>query len=209
MTLPEVFPIFPLDEVILVPGQMLPLHIFEPRYRDMVADVLGRDRAFAMAVSENGSATGAGKNPPVRPVCGLGKIVHHQPYPGGRADIIVEGLARMRIEEELATDKPYRVVRARRFEEVEPEDDRTDRVRKLLERVKGLDDAEREAVAELPLSPLLDCLLIRVPAPMPVKHDIFGAARLADRLEGLEAALDRLDEPPSPVCFVPSDPRLN
>lgn len=209
MELPTVFPIFPLDEVILVPGQMLPLHIFEKRYRDMVADALEGERAIAMAIAENGDTLNLGEDPPVHPVCGLGRIVHYEEYDDGCSDIILEGLARMQIQEELDCGKLYRIVRARPFEEIAPEEDVTDRACRLLHRIEGFDDEERSLIAGMPLSPLLDSLLLRIPAPMWVKRRIFAERALTRRLEALERAMDRLDEPPRYACFDPQDPRLN
>ena len=67
-----VVPIFPLDNVLLVPGGVLPLHIFEPRYRSMVSDAVDGDRLIAMAVPLPGRSTEQEERPPVHAVCGLG-----------------------------------------------------------------------------------------------------------------------------------------
>ncbi len=209
MTLPRVFPIFPLDQVILVPGAMLPLHIFEPRYRDMVADALAGDRSIAMGMPANQGQTGAGLDPQLHPVCGLGRIVHHQQYPDGRSDILLEGLSRMMIEAELDSGKSYRVVRAGRLEEIVPADDVTERASLLLSRAMAFDDDECALLAKLPLGRMLDSVLLRIPVPMNVKQEIFAAAHLGDRLDALEVVLDKLDEPPSLLCFDADDPRLN
>ena len=209
MDLPSTFPVFPLNQVILVPGQLLPLHIFEPRYREMVTDTMAGNRMMAMAFVEDDDAGGVGKAPRLNPVCGLGRIVHYQPYPDGRGDIILEGVARMEIEEELECETLYRQVRAQRFCEFEPKDDVMPRARMLLHRVQCFDPEECDAYSSMPLSRLIDTLLLRIPAPIQVKRDIYVDPRLVERLEALERAMDQIEKPPSSIAFEPEDPRLN
>ncbi len=206
MELRSVFPIFPLNQVVLIPGALLPLHIFEPRYRQMVQDALDGARLIGMASSTVRSKFGC---PAVDPVLGLGRILHRQLYPDGRSDIIIEGLARMEIEEELTTDKPYRIVRASPMVEIEPASDLRDRAKALLDKLPSFDEEERAVFAKLPLSRLLDSLLLRITTTMTVKHEIFAMPRLAERLEALEHAAADIDGPPSYCSFTSGDPRLN
>jgi Lon protease-like protein len=117
---PLVAPIFPLPEVTLFPGMLLPLHIFEARYRAMVSDALARDRRICMAQLEPGyEASYAGK-PAVRAVGGLGEIVSCERLATGRYDLVLRGEARVRIVQERPTDTLYRVVVAERIEDVAP-----------------------------------------------------------------------------------------
>lgn len=95
-------PIFPLPNVVLFPGMFLPLHIFEPRYRAMVADALGGERLIGMALWSEG------RIPDIPPVVGMGKISHYQPLADGRSNIVLQGIARVRIVTELESE-PYRV----------------------------------------------------------------------------------------------------
>ena len=204
--LPQIFPIFPLNQVLLVPGGLLPLHIFEPRYQAMLADCLAGERMLAMASMTKRAVFG---HPAVDPVLGLGRIIHSEAYPDGRSDIILEGLARMQIEEEIITDRPYRLVRARRLEEIEVVEDIEERLRLLIARVPGFDDKERVLYESLPLVCLLDSLLVRLPVPMQDKFEAFACADLLQRFEVLERAMEGLEEPPSSMGFGPGDPRLN
>jgi len=115
-----VLPIFPLPDITLFPHTVMPLHVFEARYRAMVTDALARDRRLCIARLLPGyEATYAGK-PPVALVAGAGEIVRWERLPTGRYNILVEGRWRVRIERELPTDTPYRVVQARRLTEVPP-----------------------------------------------------------------------------------------
>ena len=100
--------LFPLPEVVLLPGTLLPLHIFEPRYRAMVADSLEGDRLIGMAMLEPGWEEG-GEAPRIRRVGGAGEIVESEKLPDGRYNIVLEGRFRYRIVQERETSTPYRV----------------------------------------------------------------------------------------------------
>ncbi|HEX2571791.1 MAG TPA: LON peptidase substrate-binding domain-containing protein [Polyangia bacterium] len=108
-------PIFPLPSVQLFPHAILPLHVFEPRYRELLQDAMASDRRFAIAVlgdDYDPAEDGAGRRPAVRPVCGVGEVIAHEPLPDGRSNILLHGLARVRILEELPQSHLYRTVRA-------------------------------------------------------------------------------------------------
>ena len=106
-------PIFPLPSAVLLPFEMLPLHIFEPRYRQMIADVLDAERPLAIAqLSPGWEGTYEGR-PSVEPICGVGVVTRSERLPDGRFNILVRGMARIEIVEELEPRKLYREVRAR------------------------------------------------------------------------------------------------
>jgi Lon protease-like protein len=118
-----VVPIFPLPDVTFFPHTLLPLHVFEARYRAMVIDALERDRRLAVVKLKPGyEATYAGK-PEVHPVAGLGEIVSCERLATGRYNILLRGESRVRLEQELASDTLYRIVRARRLPDAEPAGD--------------------------------------------------------------------------------------
>src|SRR5262249_8745227 len=99
--------IFPLPDVTFFPRTLLPLHVFEARYRAMVMDALARDRRLCVVkLSPGYEATYAGR-PAVHPVGGLGEIVSWERLANGRYNILVRGDARVRIERELPTDTLY------------------------------------------------------------------------------------------------------
>ena len=109
-------PIFPLAGAILFPGLQLPLHIFEPRYRELVGSALARDRRIGMiqpqAAQEGVSLFAVG--------C-IGKIGEVQALEDGRYNIVLEGEARFRVRRELAATTPFRQVEAELLEEPEQE----------------------------------------------------------------------------------------
>lgn len=102
-------PIFPLPNMVLFPGAMLPLHIFEPRYREMIRDAMASHRLLAMALRKEDEVPGM-PPPAVAQVVGLGEIVAAESLSDGRYNILLQGRARVRIVRELATGKPYRTV---------------------------------------------------------------------------------------------------
>ncbi len=117
-TLPEILRLFPLGEVVLFPDTLLPLHIFEPRYREMLADALAGDRTIAMALVKGARrAVAEQENPEVYPVGCAGHVVEHKPLDDGRSMIVLKGGVKFRITGELVDDKPYRNVQAQALHE--------------------------------------------------------------------------------------------
>jgi Lon protease-like protein len=93
-------PVFPLPKLVLFPGTTLPLHIFEPRYRDMLADTLaGSDRLIAVAQLKPGWEAAYEGRPAIYPVAGIGRIASHVRNRDGTYDIVLEALARVQLEE--------------------------------------------------------------------------------------------------------------
>jgi Lon protease-like protein len=104
-------PMFPLPSVVLFPHASLRLHIFEDRYRAMTRDILAGERFLAMGlIAENASP--ADERPAVEPIAGVGEVIMAHELPDGRFNLVVRGHARVRIEQELASDRPYRLVAA-------------------------------------------------------------------------------------------------
>lgn len=101
-------PLFPLDTVTLLPQQLLPLHIFEDRYKQMVKHALDGAGQIAMAVYAP-AATGASKakrpNPRLRPAVCVGQIMQHEPLEEGRYNLLVQGICRARILKELPAEQ--------------------------------------------------------------------------------------------------------
>jgi uncharacterized protein len=124
--LPPTIPIFPLPDVVLFPTVCLPLHIFEPRYRDMVADALEGDRIIGMALLQPGWEGNYEGRPAIYPVGCAGLITHAERLSDGRYNIILRGLEKFRVVRE-------RDSRAYRLADIDP----------MLE---ALSDRDREVV---------------------------------------------------------------
>lgn len=119
---PEVLaslPIFPLPGLVLLPGGLLPLHFFEPRYRALAADCLATE-ARCMAIANIPPDAAAGATPPILPRACVARIVEARDNPDGTYDVLLEGLARVFLEE-LPSDDPYRRARARALRDRVPE----------------------------------------------------------------------------------------
>lgn len=113
-------PIFPLPNVVFFPHTFLPLHIFEPRYRQMLADCLAGERRLAVVLLQPGWEADYYGRPPVHPVAGAGEILQSAMRPDGRSDIVLRGLGRITIESEVPSSKPYRIARASWVPDVYP-----------------------------------------------------------------------------------------
>lgn len=105
--IPDRLPVFPLPNVVFFPKTYLPLHVFEPRYRQMVADATIGGQCIAMALLKEGWESDYYGNPTIYPILCVGRIVSVQPLSDGRSNILLQGLERCEIHEEHF-EKPYR-----------------------------------------------------------------------------------------------------
>ena len=105
--IPSQIPVFALPNVVLFPKTYLPLHIFEPRYRQMVDDAVMGGQCIGIALLKEGWESEYYGNPPVFAMGCVGRLVSVQPLADGRSNILLQGLERFEITEEFH-DKPYR-----------------------------------------------------------------------------------------------------
>src|SRR5205814_75699 len=110
--------LFPLPNLVLFPSVIQPLHVFEPRYRQMTADALDDDRLLALVLLKPGWEEDYHLRPPVHPVACLGAITDEERLADGRYNLLLHGLRRVRIAEELPPARPYRVARVGLLEDV-------------------------------------------------------------------------------------------
>jgi Lon protease-like protein len=111
-------PLFPLPEVILLPGVLLPLHVFEPRYRKMVRDVLESHNCIAVVQILEGAPVDSDGHPRIAAIAGVGSIVDSAELPNGRFNIVLRGRARVELQE-LPFVPPYRRAKCRVLPSVE------------------------------------------------------------------------------------------
>jgi hypothetical protein len=107
--LPGVIPVFPLDGALLLPGGVLPLQIFEPRYLNMIDDAMAGDRIIGMIQT---SGAGARSRPGLARVGCAGRITSYSETGDGKYLIALTGLCRFEVEAEVSAPKPYRQVQA-------------------------------------------------------------------------------------------------
>jgi len=127
MSLPELeatdlaeLSIFPLPQVTLFPGGVLPLHVFEHRYRELTREALSGSRLMAIARLRPGFESDYEGRPPVFEVCGVGFIESCSERGDGRFDLSLRGLARVRIVEELPPLRSFRQVHAELLPDTTP-----------------------------------------------------------------------------------------
>jgi Lon protease-like protein len=105
-------PLFPLPDVVLFPGALLPLHVFEPRYRELTADVLAGKKVMGVPRLRPGYQASYEGRPPVYPVVGAGYVIASEALDDGRYNILLRGVARVHLDEELPPSRAYRLARA-------------------------------------------------------------------------------------------------
>jgi Lon protease-like protein len=146
--LPKEIAVMALPDAILFPRVLLPLHIFEPRYQKMLADCLADERMFAVALLRKGWEK-EGHNPVPYPIASVGVIRTSVARPDGTANVILEGVARVRICE-YVQQRPYRVAR---IEPLKSTEDLLETKREpLMQAVAQLAKARARAGAKLPKS---------------------------------------------------------
>jgi len=178
--LPGTIPIFPLPNVVLFPNVFLPLHIFEPRYRAMVADALEGDRIIGMVLLQPGYESNYEGRPPVFPVGCTGVITHSEPLAEGKYNIVLRGLERFRITAE-ESGKAYRLAHVDVMPETVSEDHRS-ALRRHRQRLEALLAAAVERAGSEPRFP-----------PAVADEDLVNALAQYIELEPLErqALLER------------------
>ena len=109
-------PVFPLPNVVLFPRAILPLHIFEPRYRTMIADVLGGGQTMVVALLKRGWEQDYEGCPEAHSIACLGRVVQHHELPDGCYNIMLHGEEKVFLDR-YERQQPYRIARVRRVEE--------------------------------------------------------------------------------------------
>lgn len=113
---PDLEPLFPLPNVVLFPRAVLPLHVFEPRYRLMMEQVLQGGQTLCMALLRPGWEADYYGAPAVWEVGCVGRVVQHRLLPDGRYDVTLHGERKVAIEGS-AREAPFRIARVRTVEE--------------------------------------------------------------------------------------------
>ncbi|MBX3249734.1 MAG: LON peptidase substrate-binding domain-containing protein [Myxococcales bacterium] len=106
-------PVFPLPRVVFFPGTLLPLHLFEARYRAMIEHCIAHGpKAMAVTLLKPGFEASYEGRPAFHPVAGVGRIVTHERNPNGTYDVVLEGVDRVFLEERTDHDHPFRLAKA-------------------------------------------------------------------------------------------------
>ena len=132
----DLLPLFPLPGVVLFPNVFLPLHIFEPRYREMVTDAISGDRMIGMVLLKPGWEHDYEGRPPVYPVGCAGLITHSERLDDGRYNIVLRGFEKFRITSEDES-RAYRIARVESMMETIRDGDR-ERMQQERRRLEAL-----------------------------------------------------------------------
>ena len=173
--------LFPLPNVVLFPHMVLPLHIFEPRYRQMTGDALAGDQLIAMTLLQPGWESDYEGRPALHPIACLGRILDHQRLPDGRFNLHLRGLGRIRIVEEIDSDRLYRSAKVELLQERAATAEADKQIRSnLLKVVPAWCESHGPAAevfpkvvqSNLPLGVICDVLGFSLPLPVEVKQQI-------------------------------------
>jgi uncharacterized protein len=187
--------LFPLPGLVFFPHAIQPLHIFEPRYREMIADTLADDRLIALVLPKPGWE--GEHEPAVHAVACLGRVIAEQLMPDGRYNLMLRGIARIGILDEPPSDKLYRIARAKILADGVPDEIeelmvlRTALADLILPRVT--DSGSREQLqslfkSELPLGHICDVLAYALPLSGEAKQELLELTNVLARARRLMEA---------------------
>ena len=185
--------LFPLPNLVMFPASMQPLHIFESRYREMFEDALDNDRLIAMATLQPGfSESQYFSRPPLSPTVCIGKIAQHEKTADGTYNLVLVGVARAEIVEELDPVLSYRRARVRVIEwdeNANPQEEAASGKR-LNARLQQMTSAtqklgQKYADGSITLSVLTDVLAFHFPLPQDKKLQLLNEPNPSVRAETL------------------------
>lgn len=187
--LPRVIPVFPLDSALLLPRGRLPLNIFEPRYLAMVSDALSGAGMIGMIQPRDPATYAHADKPDVYDVGCLGRIVEHSETDDGRILIVLEGVSRFRVLQELATSGGYRRVSVSYDEfsnDVSPSQTEAGERDDLVQNLRGFFEhlgveTDWNAVKSAPDEALINSVAMMCPFPGVEKQALLEASSLEDR----------------------------
>ena len=210
--------LFPLPNLVLFPHVMQPLHVFEPRYRDLLAEALAADRLITMAILRPGWEADYEGRPPVFPVCCLGKVVVHHRLESGAFNLLLFGLCRVRLLDELPPSKSYREARAEICQDISTPEDALlgpslqRRLREALERLlphlpQAQEQVEQVLGTDISLGALTDIISYVLDIGLAAKERLLAEINVRRRaemlLEHLSAAAAEKPRAPGPLSFLP------
>ncbi len=197
--------LFPLPNLVFFPQVMQPLHIFEPRYRQLTADALADDRLITMVLLQPGWQASYDHSPAVHPVACIGRIIAEQRLSDGRFNILLRGLSRALIHQEIPHSKLYRRARVELLEDAcrpEPKAERKLR-RQLIKAVPDwvagqgqvLKQFRKLLKSDLSLSALCDIVAFALPLDLEFKQEMLEELGVDQRCRQLLHYL-QVEQPP-------------
>jgi Lon protease-like protein len=198
--------LFPLPNLVFFPHVMQPLHIFEPRYRQMTADALEGDRLIALVLPKPGWEKEYAAAPPIYSVATVGAIVADQKLDDGRYNILLRGLSRIHLRGEIPQSKLYRKAKAELLVEEPPAGSAKERrLRKQLVSTAPALFAKQGAIvaqfrkllkSDLPLGALCDLIAFALPLDVEFKQRLLEELDVTTRTTALLEHLASLSKKP-------------
>lgn len=201
------FPLFPIDGVVLLPHAVLRMLVFEPRYRQMVEDMIPGARQIALALFEDERwRDDYYGSPPVRPNVCIGQIAHCEEVGSENYQIMIQGVCRARIREEVLPDgdRLYREVYLEPIETGEPSDEELFMLRdevltrlseEPLAELKSVQQVEKEIRSrDIPTSALLEVVTLSVLNDKALQYRLLSEGDVFRRGEIVEHELSRLGQ---------------
>lgn len=189
--------LFPLPGLVLFPSVMQTLHIFEERYRALMEDALASDGLMALALYEPGWETDYAGRPPLFPYACLGRVMTHHRFSDGRFNLMLLGVRRVRLVEEVQPPQAFRRAKVEILSEVTPPDadEHRGQLVEALERrlpceMPGADQLREVLSRDLPLGVLTDLLAYALPLPCEVKQELLAETNVSLRSEELLCAIE-------------------
>jgi ATP-dependent Lon protease len=195
--------LFPLPNLVLFPHVVQPLHIFEPRYCEMLVDALASDGLIAMVLLAPGWERDYEGRPAIAPVACLGKVLSHERLPGGKHNLLLRGIARAAIRRELPPERPFRQAEVDLLEDFYPASSAArrplvqrrlvDLARELLpDKAAGREQVDDLLVSQVSLGMLTDIFSYTLGFPLPVKQRLLAEWNVDRRAKLLSDQLSKL-----------------
>jgi Lon protease-like protein len=182
-------PIFPLPRLVLMPGTLMPLHVFEPRYRAMVEHCASGTGLMGVATLQPGGESELESPALIYPEIGVGRLVRVKPFPDGRSNIVLEYVQTARLVQELPTALPFRLVDARGHTVEQDAIERPIReLRRLLNQLGMMSPDigdELTTLSKLADLELMDDLAVRLLRDQAARRRYTVLGRLSDRGDAL------------------------
>ena len=205
--------LFPLPNLVFFPHVLQPLHIFEPRYRQMTADALADDRQIALALPNLDGQKHADREPEIYPVATLGTIVTYHRLVDGRYHLLLRGTHRVRIREVVPSDRLYGLANVELLEDnAIDEADRELYWRTILQteaphwfegQGEVVDQFRKLLNSQLPLGTLADIIAFALPLEVDFKRELLEQLCVERRLQNITCRLRR-SRRPFPPSFSPN-----
>jgi Lon protease-like protein len=194
--------LFPLPNVVLFPRVIQPLHIFEPRYKQMVEDALDDNGLIAMCLLHPSGGYGAGTVAPIFPEICIGKIIQEERFPDGRFNLLLQGVSRAKIIKEVNDGKLYRTAKVELLHDVpDPSEENSVRMRtRLLKRMtkwftqqpSAKEQLDRLVNSDLSLGNLCDVFSFALPLSVEMKILLLQLVKVEDRASLLLEVIEQM-----------------